>query len=323
MRLIDRIKNQIERIKPVCKYHALEIGISVLGVVLMNLIFLSNAFRETDTIEPAAAGQLGDFVGGYVGTAFALFSVALLFATLRIQRDTSAKQLFETKYFELIKMHRENVGEMKLNETEGRRVFILLIQEFRAIHQIIRTVDSDLRIGLCPEKFFQVAYNCLLHGTGPNSSRMLKKSLASFDSTFVDNLERALAAEKEEEEGRAPNAKIFEYLPFDGHQSRLDHYYRHLFQTVCYVDKQKLDIDKYEYVKTIRAQLTTHEQALLFINSLSPVGKPWWDDKLIVKYELVKNLPQDFFDKDTELDLGKDLSPPFPQKYFEWEKDRG
>ena len=94
------------------------------------------------------------------------------------------------------------------------------------------------------------------------------------------------------------------------------YYYRHLYQTVSYVNKQTIDIDKYEYVKTIRAQLTTHEQALLFINCLTPIGQVWWDENLIIGYRFVKNIPYCFFDTDTEIDLAS----YFPVDYFEYQE---
>ena len=49
----------------------------------------------------------------------------------------------------------------------------------------------------------------------------------------------------------------------------------------------------------LRSQLSNQEQALLFFNSLSDIGKPWGVDiksvdlnnQLITKYNLVKNIP--------------------------------
>jgi hypothetical protein len=94
------------------------------------------------------------------------------------------------------------------------------------------------------------------------------------------------------------------YLDHDGHQSRLGHYFRHFFQTVKFIDEQPPETlsfsDKYFYIKTLRAQMTTHEQAIFFYNSLTVMGLPWeldiTDDnkKLITKYNLIKNLPKGF-----------------------------
>ena len=85
---------------------------------------------------------------------------------------------------------------------------------------------------------------------------------------------------------------------------------------VRYVDQQPLQIDKYEHVKTIRAQLSTHEQALLLINSLTSLGQNWWRLDLIRNYRLVQNIPRYFFDGSAELDL----STLFAPGYFEWEE---
>jgi len=76
----------------------------------------------------------------------------------------------------------------------------------------------------------------------------------------------------------------------------LGHYYRHFYQMVNYVDQQPddLEINKYEYVKTMRAQLSTHEQAILLVNSRTPIGRNWWSNNLIVRYGLVKTFPLAF-----------------------------
>lgn len=48
---------------------------------------------------------------------------------------------------------------------------------------------------------------------------------------------------------------------------------------------------KYEYVKTLRTQLTQHELAIFFLNSLS-LGLEWENNKYITTYKLIKNLPK-------------------------------
>ncbi|KEQ31648.1 hypothetical protein N180_15530 [Pedobacter antarcticus 4BY] len=101
---------------------------------------------------------------------------------------------------------------------------------------------------------------------------------------------------------------------YGGHQHRLGHYFRHLFQTYKYLHYHpNLNMkEKYFYGKTLRAQLSTYEQALLFINSISTVGMKWEllaeykeksgmnlerifklrrDNHLITRYNLIKNLP--------------------------------
>lgn len=91
---------------------------------------------------------------------------------------------------------------------------------------------------------------------------------------------------------------------FGGHQYHLGHFFRHLYQAVTFINDQPwwlMDRDrKYGYIKTLRAQMSNYEQALLFINSLTIFGRDWElnmqrrEQKLITKYNLIKNLPRYF-----------------------------
>ncbi len=109
---------------------------------------------------------------------------------------------------------------------------------------------------------------------------------------------------------------------FGGHQYHLGHFFRHLYQTVNYIDDQPWWLlsksKKKEYVKMLRAQMSNYEQALLFINSLSGLGLDWEYNnkegkKLITKYELIKNLPEHFI---------PDMNPKdfYPGITFEFEE---
>ncbi|SHM92342.1 putative phage abortive infection protein [Mucilaginibacter sp. OK098] len=96
---------------------------------------------------------------------------------------------------------------------------------------------------------------------------------------------------------------------YGGHQFKLGHYYRHLFQTVKYIDEQKIlkYSEKYENLKTLRAQLSTPEQYLLFFNTISSMGRAWELNKLsdkafenfncylVTKYNFIKNIPDTFY----------------------------
>ncbi|WP_435626516.1 putative phage abortive infection protein [Candidatus Ferrigenium straubiae] len=281
----------------------------------MNLIFIAEAFRATDTVNPEGAGQLGDFVGGYVGTFFALASVVLLTSTLRNQRRSAQVLNFEAKYFELLRLHRDNVAELEVQGVAGRKLFVVLVREFRSALEIVKQISGKNSLPLSQKQLMHITYNCLFFGTGPNSSRMLNQSLSDFPSGFASDLITKLDSLTVKQS--IQNEKKLAYVPFEGHQSRLGHYYRHLYQAVRYVDQQTIDIDKYQYVKTIRAQLSNHEQALLLLNSLTPIGSNWWRQGFIEKYRMVQNIPKDFFDPKTELDV----SSLFQSGYFEWEEN--
>lgn len=289
-----------------------EILVTAIGAVFMLAIFLADAFRGR-TVSAENAGQLGDFVGGFVGTGFLLLSVVLLIRTLRSQGQAFKVQLFESRFFDLVKLHRDNVVEMRVQENEGRRVFIKLTYEFRAITEVVDEVAKTQGKKLDWKVALRIAYYCLFFGAGLNSSRMLKSALNDLDQELVSAVDLRLQSE----DLRKLVRKEWDlgYEPFEGHQSRLGHYFRHLYQTVQYADIQSIGIDKYAYVKTLRAQLSTHEQALLLINSLTPVGQNWWERGFIIRYKMVKNLPPHFLDPIA----GHDIATELPEKYFEWE----
>ncbi len=113
-----------------------------------------------------------------------------------------------------------------------------------------------------------------------------------------------------------------------GHLRRLSHYIRHLFQTVKFVDDQPNEIismqDKYSYVSNLRAQLSAHEQILLFYNSISVMGKPWLEplspskDNYIQRYCMLKSIPlnaADFYKKPLDIFNEKNMSG---KSMFEW-----
>lgn len=102
---------------------------------------------------------------------------------------------------------------------------------------------------------------------------------------------------------RPNNAKFDKY--YNGHQNNLAHYFRHLYMILRYINEQEnlSYLAKWEYSKLIRTQLSNHEQLLFFINSISVVGRNWEikktdvNEKLITKYDLIKNITKATRDK--------------------------
>ena len=127
----------------------------------------------------------------------------------------------------------------------------------------------------------------------------------SEESTFIGELYRA------RNQHQYPNAKIktnkqrkeflddvklnFNYKPFSGHSSRLGHYFRHLYLTVKSVANSDVIIDyegRMKYLRILRAQLSNHEQILLFYNWLSEYGSDWENAKhsFFTEFCMIHNL---------------------------------
>ena len=287
-----------------------EIVIFFIGLCLINIFLFAKTFKG-DFIESTKAGQYGDFIGGYIGTIFVLISVLLLYITLKNQRILFEQEKFEERFFELLKLHRENVNELSIAEKEGKKVFVILVREFREILNIVKEQVGLTKLDYNKEKIINLAYLIFFYGLGPNSTRVLKSSLTGYDDSLIDVIIKKLSKIQK----KLKNGHIL----FDGNQSRLGHYYRHLYQTITFIHYKNIQIDKYEYIKTLRSQLTNHEQALLFFNSLSKLGKTWREENLIEAYRLIKNLPKNFIDPHTEINV-KDVYPNLVFEYEENEK---
>ena len=102
---------------------------------------------------------------------------------------------------------------------------------------------------------------------------------------------------------RAPKSVL------EGESFQLAQYFRVLFSLANYIENADVKglgyNEKCEYFKMLRCQMTDEEQALLYYNSISPMGLEWNKKKgngplsfdtmgLIAKYRLVKNLPPRF-----------------------------
>jgi hypothetical protein len=317
------------------KEHAWEIAVAVAVIAGISAVARKETYQGED-LDALVAGQFGDFIGGYIGTIVLVISVALIFASYRNQRKTNERNGFETRFFELLKFHRENVSEIGIGSTvSGRRVFVSLIREFRECRELIRKECSKPDLCCTPDQQMDIAYLAFYYGVGQNSSRVLAKALAHHRSELVAAIIDAL--EKVQKDYRDASEKLasplasdgervswekfrrkqtrLSYCPFDGHQSRLGHYYRHLYHTIKYVDLHAPEKTEQEYAAIVRAQLTNHEQALLCLNALSKVGEDWVKTEFLSYYALIKNIPQDFFDPETEIDLKK----KFPGITFEFE----
>ena len=98
------------------------------------------------------------------------------------QRHAVDHQNFETKYFELIKMHRDNVAEIEVHTVSGRKFFVWLIRELRCALDVVRRVVEASGQTMTQQQAMYVAYYCVFFGVGPNSSRMLKTSLSAFSA---------------------------------------------------------------------------------------------------------------------------------------------
>lgn len=240
------------------------------------------------------AAQYGTFIGGFVGSIFSLAGVFLLFETLNSQKSAFQRQQFENSFFHLLSIYREKVSEMEhlpctsdAEKVTGRRVFVELRKQFGDIFKKVSKICQEEECGLTEVQVVDTSFTLLLFGIGDSTKEIVNRLLYRYDcKPTIDRVIGKFAFE-DAYDGR-----------YDGHQSRLGHYFRHLYQFVSFVDQAPYlkDNEKKAFIKIIRAQMSTFELAIFFVNVLSTYGKPWSQGQknLVVEYELIKNIPSGF-----------------------------
>ncbi|KEQ28747.1 hypothetical protein N180_18790 [Pedobacter antarcticus 4BY] len=368
-----------------CSFFVISLGAAISGYFFYAL---SGPFEVNGNGEwrMDVTGQVGDFIGGIVGTLFALSGTLLIYLSFREQTNQNKREAFEAAFFEMLRLHRENVQEMRLSKevdghielAENRKVFRLIYAEFvecyREVKKFFRKTDDYIlpkykleldgiarrinnKIDVKEMAMIDTAYCIVFFGMGNEGEQVLTHKFRNkYDGMHFRNLLAYIKLKpKQTDELRYKNFLYFKGLPvtqqrakirelydfkrkaviknptlsgaelnylvrndymkyYGGHQHRLGHYFRHLFQTYKYLHYHpNLNAkEKYFYGKTLRAQLSTYEQALLFINSISTLGMKWEllaeykeesgmnPDKiakfrrknhLITEYNLIKNLP--------------------------------
>lgn len=102
---------------------------------------------------------------------------------------------------------------------------------------------------------------------------------------FYDSFKKSM-----DQRDKAINFTLSTYLTiFHRNQSDLGHYFRNLYTISKFIHQSDSE-DKQKYFGILRAQLSSHEQLLLFYNCLSTYGEKKFKP-LVEKYQLLKNVP--------------------------------
>jgi hypothetical protein len=264
------------------------IGIPLAAFICFFLVpFLLTQFCSNIVFD-ADSGVIGDTLGGIVSPILGFIAIILTFAAFYIQykaniiqQDNFFIQQFESKFFDLLKIHRENVNDFEIKNHKGRGVFAVLRAEFLDIYTVVND-NVKFNDDAINKYKADVAYIFLYYGIGNSTSPLIKEFTNKYNCpNDIEKINDILSSRRELGTEKLNFLKGFtfneKYFPFSGHQMRLSHYFRHLYETVKYVETEdKLsDEEKTYYIKILRAQFSTHEEAILFYNSISSIGKAW------------------------------------------------
>lgn len=320
------------------------------------LIYLSIIFFIYLTIQVFIQNSHGWYVNfskaseyaTLLGGIFSFISVVLIYQTLVQQADAFNKSQFENRFFELIKLHRENIANIEMrdpyvcgNESfhghkairqihkqvlsvievikinfQGLSLDDIYLNAVQKTHDTENVVIKERGVNLIDLNKINIAYLCVFYGLSKEGRHTLNNLLGNkYKISFYEPILNKLAERKATWDLRETDYVKY----YGGHQYRLGHLFRHLFHIVTYInDTELFDFDqKYEYVKILRAQLSTYEQTLIFFNSLTHLGSAWEyqiqipkkisktlntneltdyfvQHMLITKYNLIRNIPNEF-----------------------------
>lgn len=247
-------------------------------------------------------GPIGDTIGGIMspfinlsavivtGLAFYMqyaanrLQVEIFTDQLSEQKEQNRIQQFESQFFEMLRLHKENVDELSItsfvngNDASKRQAFVAMADEFKTLLRYINFTNSDFL------KEYKIAYDIFFWGWG---------------STYVDldSLSKSWDVIINGPDPSGPDYDhVLDFRDYTGHSSSLGHYFRHLFMMVKFVAYSEVIKDykeKMKYLKILRAQLSNHEQIMLFYNWLSSdYGGAWEDEqnKFFTDFKMVHNL---------------------------------
>lgn len=287
-------------------------------------------------------GAFGDFIGGMLNPAVAFIGIiaaSLAFyaqyrANSQVQRQFRIQQ-FESQFYEMIRLHKANVSEMKISGydvsiqesiqtdkdgnplaiktivksqiikfTEARKVFVTMHTELIAIYEFLEYYNIIYEKKIKKEELLKLAYEIFFFGVKsevPSSYNIDEEAILIFKRHLTNIKSRHKDSNGEKNIFPRSNMKDVElyikYSPFSGHESRLGHYYRHLYSTVKFVVEAERTLFSYKevrgYLKILRSQMSNDEQLMLYYNCTIGFGMDWVTNGFLTKYRMIHNLPID------------------------------
>ena len=234
-------------------------------------------------------GAIGDTFGimnPFVAIAAALITFVAFWTQYQANQEmqkNSNKMQFERQFYEMLKIHCDKVEKLHAEsiyaptqkdppiqkKVEGQDYFRSLLEEFDLIYSEICKLE-----GL--EGAFVKAYRTFFFGIGLTAKELSKDTAAHFQNFYTLENNKSLFMEK-----YPKLAPIADSL-FIGRMDQLVSYYRHLFLMVKTVAQFNDELfpyeDKRQFLRILRAQLSSAEQVLLYYNWKSGCGEKWEED---------------------------------------------
>lgn len=265
-------------------------------------------FNDEAPIDGQFTGQVGDFIGGVVGSFLSLASIFLLILTLREQQNEKRKDSFEQTLRSMIDRYNsitESIhykdqidksisGKDAISQMLDNYIYLLKLV-IQYINEKLKQ-DNNLKSSFneeSAERFaMKLAYGYFMYGIDDYFITRDKSSAEYELNVDVTSYLKSISDYKLE-------------CWITHRSSQLGHYFRCIFYIVKFVASQEWlsEDEKYQYVKQLRSLMSDKEQILLYYNALSVLGEPWikplGKTKIeemcyMARFRMIKNIPYYF-----------------------------
>lgn len=240
------------------------------GLLVVNLMLIT----FTDK-----GGVFGDFLGGVLNPILTFFTLFGLIVTIVIQRqelrlarqehEKTAEALsttaIETTFFNVIDLHHNIVDNLKVDLEE--------LSNRTETEKIIKGISASIIKSQIVGASFEPK---VLKVQGRSVFEEILNYLSIEAKSPEDSLER------------------YRYIQ-NNHNHILGHYFRNLYQALKVInnyDETKLPSEeKRKYTSILRAQLSTKELALLFLNCIEGISDDGQFKNLLIEFQMLEHLP--------------------------------
>lgn len=271
-----------------------------VGIVLVILFCVPLLLTQFHIVDFTKTGNIGDTIGGITAPFLSLLGSVLVFIAFKeqikanklVQAQFSLQQ-FETQFFEMLKLHKDNVNEMFLATGDGPHL---------SGRDVLYKAANDIAIIFSNLQF---VFRASTFSTWSKEEDFLGIKFYYCYSVFWSGSPNSIEYRRGEQIVSFAHKHL---LPLVNWRKYLSHYHRHLFYLVDFINKSTIisEKDKYHYYKTVRSQLSSEEQLLLFYSWCTEYGSVWENgsNNFFTKYKFIHNMPVDkviqnqfFFDK--------------------------
>lgn len=233
-------------------------------IILVLFSFISPLiFTRSGIVDFSKTGPIGDTIGGIMNPFIGIASILVMYLAFYMQFQANKmmnfqfqKNQFENHFFEMLKTHKENSNLISSTHYESEERMRFLEESARRQWLETRKKGFEFLVKQINDKYNEMKKQ------NPSNEKF-----ENFHSAY----------------------EIF-------WEDSFGHYFRHLFLIVKFIVSKPESFISYEekrnYLRIIRASLSTYEQIFLYYNWLSGYGLQWenQNNRFFTDYRMIHNV---------------------------------